>query len=161
VIEDYHNGTSLSSLFLPNRYKKILDSSGRKEYKEAMKINISIFQCLDGIARERQITDDEWAVKAKIRRPTISELRRIARNPNEKTGRSCTIEKVTSLYNGLTKLLGGEALRQHIERCIEKEPNQTTRITLLALATSDADQEGKDLIEQTMKMVLKAKSQKR
>ena len=125
-----------------------------------MKVNIAIFQCLDDIASHKQITDEDWAVRSNIRRPTISELRRIARNPNMKTGRACTIEKVTSLYNGLIKLLGGEALRKHIERCIEKEPDQTTRITLLALATSDADQEGKDLIEQTMKMVLKAKSKK-
>lgn len=115
-----------------------------------MKVNIRIFDCLDDIwiAHRGQLTDDDWAraIGGNFRKPTISELRRISRNTRlnkaELTGRACTIDKIVLLYAGLINLFGGEIVRKDIQKCIKNEPDQETRLILLALMiakTSPAD----------------------
>jgi hypothetical protein len=117
-----------------------------------MKINIATFQCLDGIAHNHRIKDPEWAKNADIRRPSISELRRIAKHPNDKIGRVCTIDKVFHLFHGLHKILGGDVLQNEIMACIAKETNQDARFLLYSLILKDASKETKDAVESTMKI---------
>ena len=63
-----------------------------------MKVKITIFNALDNIAKRHNVTDEVWAKSAKVRRPTISELRRMAiianNNSDEKIGRACTLDKI-------------------------------------------------------------------
>jgi hypothetical protein len=121
-----------------------------------MKAEISIFKCLDDLRNHHNIRDGAWAKASNdIRRPTISEMRRLLKTPNIKIGRSCTIEKLSALYDGLLHLIGGEELKKHLEECLKTEPNQNARLLMLAMALRESDRAGKDLIESTMRMVLK------
>ena len=80
-----------------------------------MKVKITIFNALDNIAKRHNVTDESWAKSAKVRRPTISELRRMAiianNNSDEKIGRACTLDKISSLFKGLYNILGGEMIK--------------------------------------------------
>ena len=125
-----------------------------------MKVNIATFKCLDGIAARREIQDIPWATASKIRRPSISEMRRIERHPNEKIGRSCTIDKIQLLFNGLYKILGGDALRKDMLDCIEKEPDQDVRFLLYSLILKDSTKEARDAVESTMKIAVKSTDKK-
>jgi len=121
-----------------------------------MKAQIEIFTALDNIATKHGIKDEEWAAKSNIRRPSISELRRIQKNTtnqtDEKIGRSCTVEKLSALFSGLYKILGGEVLRSELLAAIEKEKNQDIRMMLLTMILRDAPKETKDAVESNMKM---------
>lgn len=121
-----------------------------------MKAKIELFTALDTIAKKYAVRDEEWAKKSKIRRPSISELRRIARidrdKSSEKVGRACTIEKISALFSGLYKILGGEVLGSELLVAIEKEKNQDIRMMLLTMILRDAPKETKDAVESNMKM---------
>jgi hypothetical protein len=121
-----------------------------------MKAQIEVFTALDNIASKHNIKDEAWALKSNIRRPSISELRRIQKNianqTDEKIGRSCTVEKLSALFPGLYKILGGEVLRSELLVAIEKEKNQDIRMMLLTMILMDAPKETKDAVESNMKM---------
>jgi hypothetical protein len=121
-----------------------------------MKAQIEVFTALDNIATKHNIKDEEWALKSNIRRPSISELRRIQKNTinqtDEKIGRSCTVEKLSALFSGLYKILGGEVLGSELLVAIEKEKNQDIRMMLLTMILRDAPKETKDAVESNMKM---------
>ena len=124
-----------------------------------MKTSIAIFEYLDKIRAQERISDVRWAAASAIRRPTIPELRSRAlsiRKGGKPTGRPCTVDKISLLFSGLFKLIGGEALRKKILDIIEDESNQTTRMIVLAMMTAErVDQETKDHIEQAMKLAVK------
>jgi hypothetical protein len=126
-----------------------------------MKTSISIFEYLDGLrtTHATRISDVEWAAASGIRRPTIPELRRRAKSIREggkPTGRPCTVEKITLLFAGLQKLIGGDVLRRKILEIVEHEPSRTTRMVLLALiAAEKVDPETGDLLEQSLKIAIK------
>jgi hypothetical protein len=125
-----------------------------------MRTNITVFKWLDDVRHLHGIKDEVWATASDIRRPTISELRRIFKNPNDKVGRACTIEKISALYNGLHKLIGGNELKKHLEECLSKELDQDVRLMMLSMALRNADKSGKDLVEKTIRMVIKANEEK-
>ena len=121
-----------------------------------MKIRIEIFNHLDRIARGKNITDEDWAKSANIRRPSISELRRlyIDRGLEKSIGRACTIDKITLLFTGLYKLLGGATLKKEIMDAINVEKDQDVRIIMLSLLLKNAPKETKDAVESNMKMAI-------
>jgi len=125
-----------------------------------MRINIAVYNWLDGIANAHGIKDVPWAEASLIRRPTISELRRIARNPKQKFGRACTIDKVHLLFIGLTKLIGEETMRKDILGCIEKEPDQDVRFMLYSLILKEATKEARDTVEKTMQLAARTITKK-
>ena len=121
-----------------------------------MKIKIEIFNNLDTIARTHRITDDDWAKSANIRRPSISELRRLYldRQSSKSIGRACTIEKIGLLFLGLYNILGGDVVKKEMMAAINKETNQDVRMMMLSLLLRNAPQETKDAIEGSMKMAI-------
>lgn len=120
-----------------------------------MKVKLSIFTCLDSIAKRHDIKDVPWAEAANIRRPTISELRRMVRKPNDSFGRSCTIDKIYYLFAGLYKLLGEAVMRKELLRSINEESDQDVRFLLYSLLLKDATQEARDAVESTMQLAAK------
>jgi hypothetical protein len=123
---------------------------------KTMKAKIELFTALDTIAKTHEITDEDWAKKSKIRRPSISELRRMGRidraKSEEKIGRACTIEKISSLFTGLYKIIGGDVLRNDLKNVIDSEKDQDIRMMLWALILRDAPKETKDSVESNMKI---------
>lgn len=121
-----------------------------------MKAKIELFTALDKVARKHSITDEKWAKQACIRRPSISELRRMAiintKKSSERIGRACTIDKITTLFTGLHKILGGEALRNDLQNVIAVEKDQDVRMMLWSLLLRDAPKETKDSVESNMKI---------
>ena len=121
-----------------------------------MKVNTSIFIALDNIAKRHGVTDDVWAKNAKVRRPTISELRRIVKiarvESAEKIGRACTIDKTTSLFRGLYNTLGGDVLKSELLQAINKEADQDVRLMMWSMILAQAPKETKDAIEASMKI---------
>mgnify|MGYP000855471337 FL=1 len=121
-----------------------------------MKVKITIFNALDNIAKRHNVTDEAWAKSAKVRRPTISELRRMAiianNNSDEKIGRACTLEKISSLFKGLYNILGGEMIKTDLLATIAHEKDQDVRLMIWSLILKDAPKETKDAIEGSMKI---------
>lgn len=121
-----------------------------------MRIDISIFTSLDGITKKYGITDEKWAEASSIRRPSISELRRLARNKSarseEKIGRACTIDKIILLFNGLYKLIGGEKLRKELADIIAKTTDKDVLMLLLTMSIKDASDEAKDSVIGLLKL---------
>jgi hypothetical protein len=120
-----------------------------------MKVKLSTFISLDAIAKRYNVKDVPWANAAGIRRPTISELRRMVRNPHTSFGRSCTIDKINSLFTGLYKLLGEAVMRKELLRHINDETDQDVRFLLYSLLLKDATQEARDAVESTMQLAAK------
>jgi hypothetical protein len=126
-----------------------------------MKANIAIFEYLDLIrsTHPRRITDVEWAIASNIRRPTIPELRGRAlsiRKGGKPVGRPCTVEKLTLLFTGLQKIIGGDQLRKKILEIADGEKNLTTRMILLAMLASErVDPETIQHLEQTLRLAIK------
>jgi hypothetical protein len=124
-----------------------------------MKINIEVFNMLNSIAKLHNISDVEWAEASQIRRPTISELRRINRAAH-KTGqdsgirRACTLEKIIRLYAGLRIKVGSAILNEALRNCIETESNQDIRLLLLILILQSAKDENKDEAEAMLKVLI-------
>lgn len=121
-----------------------------------MKVKIEIFNNLDKIARLHRITDDDWAKSSNIRRPSLSELRRLYldRQSSKSIGRACTIEKIGLLFLGLYNILGGDVVKKEMMAAINKETNQDVRMMMLSLLLRKAPQETKDAIEGSMKMAI-------
>lgn len=117
-----------------------------------MEINIRVFDSLDAIAKSHRITDIEWAELAKIRRPTIPELRRISRETKSGVGKArfrkiCTLDKIVKLYAGLSLKLGNAELSKHLKKSIENEPNAVLRLHFLVLLLQQSDKEKRDRAE--------------
>jgi hypothetical protein len=121
-----------------------------------MKVKIEIFNNLDKIALLHRITDEEWAKSSNIRRPSISELRRLYLDRQEvrSIGRACTIEKIGLLFIGLYNILGGDVLKKEMMAVINNETNQDVRMMMLSLLLRNAPKETKDAIEGSMKMAV-------
>ena len=143
-------------LFFLFRYKINIAIKFKKSMLVTMKAKIELFTALDTIAKKHDITDEDWAKRAKIRRPSISELRRMGRIDKEKSlekiGRACTIEKISALFIGLNKLIGGDVLRNDLRAVIDSEKDQDIRMMLWALILRDAPKETKDSVESNMKI---------
>lgn len=120
-----------------------------------MQINIETFKWLDSIAAAHGIKDIPWAKASGIRRPTISEMRRIAKNPDKRFGRLCTVDKISLLFNGLNVIIGGEEMRKILLESIPKEPDQNVRFMLYSLILKDATKEARDAVESTMQLAAK------
>lgn len=121
-----------------------------------MKAKIELFIALDSIARAHKIKDNEWAKQSGMRRPSISELRRMVKistaKSSEKIGRACTIDKITTLFVGLHAILGGDILRSELQKVIDKENDQDIRLMLWSMILRDAPKETKDSVESNMKI---------
>lgn len=114
---------------------------------------------LNSIAKHHDISDVEWAEAAQIRRPTISELRRINRATRiavKDVGikRACTLEKILKLCAGLRIKVGSAVLNEALKNCIDVESDQDIRLQLLILILQDAAPEVKDEAEAMLKAVL-------
>ena len=123
-----------------------------------MKVRIEIFNGLDTIARHHKVTDEQWAKSANIRRPSISELRRLYldRQLEKSIGRACTVEKIWLLYNGLHHILGGSILKKEMMEIVANEKDQDKRMMMLQLILKNAPKDIKDLIESSMMMAIKS-----
>jgi hypothetical protein len=121
-----------------------------------MKTKIEIFIALDDIAKKYRITDDDWAKQSDIRRPSISELRRLVKinfaKSSEKIGRSCTLDKITSLFKGLHKILGGDVLRNELTEAIKKEKDAASRLILWSMILKDAPLDTIESVESHMRI---------
>jgi hypothetical protein len=120
-----------------------------------VKIKISIFVHPDKARAAFGISDEEWAKASHIRRPTISEMRRLEKNPGTEIGRACTYTKLSTLYDGLFKLRGGTELRKQLDDSLKSETDQEVRMILLIMELRNTSQSGKDLVENTIRMVIK------
>lgn len=127
-----------------------------------MRINIQIFNHLDGVWDKIRggSTDREWTDKSDVRWTTLSELRRLSRlmatNPNVKVGRSCTIEKIIALTEGLMKLKGESVVRKELLKFITDEKDFDVRFLVKAvIITKHANEEGKRNADTMLDMVLK------
>lgn len=123
-----------------------------------LRVDISVFGRLDDVAKRHDITDDMWASAANMRRPSISELRRLMRNkgksPNqaEKVGRACTATKINALFIGLLQLIGGDELKGELIDIIQQEKDQNIRMILWAVLLQNAPQESRDAAEGSLKL---------
>ena len=126
-----------------------------------MKISIHVFDCLDKVAKRHRITDIAWAEAAKIRRPTIPELRRLSRTVasgvkgETDLKRSCTLDKILKLYSGLRIKLGDAVVSEAVRNYITTESDQYLRLQLLILMLRDAKKEKRNKAEQLLKSVVK------
>ncbi len=126
-----------------------------------MKIDVRVFDLLDGIARSYKISDIEWAEAAEIRRPTIPELRRLSRvvvrgGDQRAVKRACTLEKILKLYAGLRVKVGDPVVKEALRNFIETERDQNLRLQLLLLMLRYTKAETKDEAETMLRSVLKA-----
>ena len=151
----YTDSVQCQLLFFSISVQIILAIFFRGAYKGAMKVKLSTFISLDAIAKRYNVKDVPWANAAGIRRPTISELRRMVRNPHTSFGRSCTIDKINSLFTGLYKLLREAVMRKELLRHINDETDQDVRFLLYSLLLKDATQEARDAVESTMQLAAK------
>lgn len=124
-----------------------------------MEANVKLFEMLDSIAKRHHISDVKWAEAARIRRPTIPELRRISRATS--TGRdgagfkrSCTLEKILKLYAGLSIKIGSAIVNAALKNYLESEADQGIRLQLLILILKDAKKERRDEAEAMLKSLL-------
>jgi len=76
----------------------------------------------------------------------------MVKNPQEKIGRVCSIDKIRALFQGLSISIGGVALRKELTEIIAEEKDQDVRFLLYSLILKDAPPETKDAVESTMKM---------
>lgn len=112
--------------------------------KQIMKVNTKVFDCLEQIASKHGITDTSWADSSGVTQPTISHLRRTSRelkkNPDTKTGRLITIDKIIALYDGLYRLKG-DLVVMDIAKCARKEDDLTVKMLLLVLTLENHTEE--------------------
>ena len=126
-----------------------------------MKISIRVFDCLDKVAKRHRITDIVWAEAAKIRRPTIPELRRLSRTAasgvkgETDVKRSCTLDKILKLYSGLRIILGDAIVSEALKNYVTTERDQFLRLQLLILMLRDAKKEKRNKAEDLLKSVVK------
>jgi hypothetical protein len=110
---------------------------------------ISTFEVLAQIAEANRITDVRWATAAGLTQPRIGELRQISRIIREdnitqaqaslRIKRSCTLDKIYKLYDGLRKLLGEEIMRHEIEKILSSVKDPWQRVQILAKTLSKKD----------------------
>jgi ATP phosphoribosyltransferase regulatory subunit HisZ len=121
-----------------------------------LKVDITVFAKLDDVAKRHKITDEEWSDASDIRRPSISELRRLLKNKHtassEKIGRACTASKINKLFSGLLGLVGGDEVKKELIEIINQEQDQNTRLILWAVLLQNAPQSSKDAAEGSLKL---------
>lgn len=128
-----------------------------------MRVNIHIFELLDDTFHRIKggSTDRDWTDASGVRWTTLSELRKISKtqktDPDMKTGRACTIEKVMCLIGGLIKLKGEDAVKRELSKLIASEKDPDVRILLKALIIVKSDSsEAKVNAETMLDMVIKS-----
>ena len=110
---------------------------------------ISTFEVLMRVAETNRITDTAWAAAAGLTQPRIGELRQIMRIMREenltqeeasaKIQRSCTLDKILKLHEGLTKLLGEEIMKHEIDKILATIKDPRLRLQILAMGLSKQD----------------------
>ena len=73
-------------------------------------------------------------------------------------GRPITIEKVTFLHAGLSRLTGGDELKKKIFDLIADEKDQMVRMMMLLMAAQGADKEELDHLEKSIELIAKKSS---
>ena len=130
-----------------------------------LEVNIDVFGRLDDVAKRYRIKDEQWAAASAIRRPSISELRRLLKNQSlkthEKVGRACTASKINKLFQGLLSLVGGDELKKELIEIINQEKDQNIRMILWAVFLQSAPQSSKDAVEGNMKLAASTISSKK
>jgi len=124
-----------------------------------MEINILVFNALDVIAKRHRISDVDWAEAAGIRRPTISELRRLRKtnvkgDKEMKLHRVCSLAKMIKLYTGLSIILGNGPLNEEFKKVINDETDQYMRLQMLILMLKNEKKEKQDQAEKMLRKVL-------
>ena len=117
-------------------------------------LSIAIFEALDQVAKAHKVKLEDWARSSNAYQARISELRRIAKNPNKKkeVGRAVSIEKVYGLYEGLRKQLGDDLVNKELQKIIKRLKTRKERLLLMCLMTPDEKSEKK--VEMFLKEVL-------
>jgi len=126
-----------------------------------MNINTQFFDALDFIAKSQNITDVDWAEASHIRRPTLSELRRLSRSGGISAqifyfSRACTLVKMSKLYSGLSAIIGKDQLKRNFIKAVDNESDQFMRLQMLILmlkneSTSKQDKAGR-MLKKLMKL---------
>lgn len=127
-----------------------------------MKVSIRLFDCLDTLFQrvKGDSKDRDWTDASGLRWTTLAELRKLSRemksNPEIRTGRACTVDKIIRLFNGLFILKGGDVVKKELEMCAAEESDQDVRLILkMLLITRQANQEEKNNAETMIDMVIK------
>lgn len=129
---------------------------------------IETFELLSQIAEDNRITDTLWAAASRIAQPRIAELRQIQRRIRAQgieqgqaqadVRRTCSVDKVYKLYNGLAYLLGEDIMDHEVSKLIEREKDKRKKLFLLLSLVKERDYAK---AEKSLKDLLKVKTKNR
>lgn len=116
-----------------------------------MKVPIKIFITLNQIRRGADLTQTQWGEASGMAQSRIAELNQLAKG-KKNYGVRFTADKAISLYSGLEKILGREAMRRKILDTVQAEPDPRIKLMMLLLTLNDETvSKVKDIVENISK----------
>ena len=126
-------------------------------------LDISVFELLDSIKKQHNISDTEWAVNSGLKYSSrISEIRKMlelqknGESPSS-VGRAFSIKKCTGLFTGLQNILGEHQVTKEMLALLEKSEDRRQRIIILVLLLKE---EHETTVEMFLRSTLQIEKEK-
>lgn len=124
-----------------------------------MKVPVKLFEYLLELAEREGISQTEWGIASGLSQPRVSELVRLLNA--EKSGitveisRSCTLEKILALSQGLVRLRGRMMVVRHLLKKYEEEQDPELKFYILTQIIPHISPEQQDIVQQSLYLHLK------